>query len=70
MATVDDRLSALEKELQAVKQQLAALAKPRAWLHDVAGSMDPWPEFEEVMRLGREFRQKTNEETGDDAVGD
>ena len=57
MSTVEDRLSALESEVQAVKRQLARLAQPRAWLDEVAGSMDPWPEFEEVLRLGRAYRQ-------------
>ena len=57
MSTVEERLSALESEVQAVKQQLAEMGKPRAWLHEVAGSMDQWPEFEEVLRLGREFRE-------------
>ncbi len=57
MSTMEERLSALESEVQAVKRQLATMGKPRAWLDEVAGSMDPWPEFEEVLRLGQEFRQ-------------
>jgi hypothetical protein len=57
MSSVEERLSALESELQAVKHQLAKMDKPRAWLDEVAGSMDAWPEFEEVLRLGREQRQ-------------
>lgn len=57
MGNVEDRIFALESELAVVKRQLAALSKPRAWLDDVAGSMDRWPEFEDVARLGREWRQ-------------
>lgn len=68
MSTVEERLSALESELQAVKRQLARIEKPRAWLDEVAGSMDEWPEFEEVLRLGREFRQSVCDEP--DSVGD
>jgi hypothetical protein len=63
MSTVEERLSALELEVQAVKQQLASIGKPRAWLDDVAGSMDAWPEFEEVLHLGRAFRQSVRDES-------
>lgn len=61
MSTVEERLSALESEVQGVKRQLARMEKPRAWLDEVAGSMDPWPEFEEVLRLGREFRESARD---------
>lgn len=61
MSTVEERLSALESEVQAVKRQLAKMGKPRAWLDDVAGSMEAWPEFEEVLRLGREFRESVGD---------
>ena len=68
MSTVEERLSALESEVQAVKRQLVRMGKPRAWLDEVAGSMDEWPEFEEVLRLGREFRQSACDAPG--TVGD
>ena len=61
MATVEERLSALESEVDGVKRQLARMGKPRAWLDEVAGSMDQWPEFEEVLRLGREFRESARD---------
>lgn len=70
MSSVEDRISALESEIAAVKRQLAAIAKPRPWLDEVAGSMDPWPEFEEVLRLGREFRRSAADVLDDDAAGD
>jgi hypothetical protein len=61
---MEERLSALESELQSVKRQLATLGNRRTWLDEVAGSMDPWPEFEEVLRLGREFRQSEGDTPG------
>jgi hypothetical protein len=61
MASVEDRLSALESEVQDVKRQLARFSKPRAWLDEVTGSMDEWPEFDEVLRLGRAFRQSVSD---------
>ena len=69
MSTVENRLSALESEVQAVKRQLARTSKPRVWLDDVAGSMDQWPEFEEILRLGRIFRQSACDVPGGDVKG-
>ena len=65
MSTMEERLSALESEVEAVKRQLARMGKPRAWLDEIAGSMDPWPEFEEVLRLGRELRQSEQDAPGE-----
>jgi hypothetical protein len=62
MSSVEERLSALEVEVQTVKRQLARISQPRAWLDEVAGSMDEWPEFEEVLRLGRAFRRSVGDE--------
>ena len=57
MATVEDRLSALESAMDEVRRKLSSTYRPRAWLDDVAGSLQEWPEFAEVLRLGREFRK-------------
>lgn len=61
MSTIEDRLSALESAMEDVRRQLAGQRRPRAWLDDVAGSLEPWPEFEEVLRLGREFRDSVTD---------
>jgi hypothetical protein len=67
MATIEERLSALESELAEVKRQLKALQPD--WLKRVVGSMDEWPEFEEVLRLGREFRDSVRDLPEDDEEG-
>lgn len=67
MKTIEERLAALESEVAEIKRQLADNAKPRAWLADVAGSLDKNPEFDEAMRLGREWRQSMNAEHSDQA---
>jgi hypothetical protein len=69
MSTVEDRLSVLESEVQAVKRQLASIRKPRVWLDEVAGSMDDWPEFDEVLQLGRAFRQSVCDAPENEADG-
>jgi hypothetical protein len=57
MATLEDRLSALESAMEEVRRELTTTRRPRAWLDDVTGSLREWPEFAEVLRLGREFRK-------------
>ena len=68
MATVEDRLSALESAMKEVRRELAGRRRPRAWLDDVAGSLQEWPEFAEILRLGREFRKSVvdPDDTGDE----
>lgn len=53
----EDRLAVLEAEVAQIKDQLRQGAKPQHWLDRVVGSMTRYPDFQEVLRLGREFRQ-------------
>jgi hypothetical protein len=53
----EDRLATLEAEVAQIKDQLRQGAKPQNWLDRVVGSMTRYPDFQEVLRLGREFRQ-------------
>ena len=64
---LEERVATLERELAEVKQLLASLillpapsplppAKPN-WIEAITGSMADFPEFSEVVRLGREYRQ-------------
>ena len=51
---VEERLAVLEAEVAALKRTV----KPNPnWFDCVAGSMKDDPEFDEVLRLGREIRQ-------------
>ncbi len=68
-ATLEDRIVIVERELSVVgtelievKRQLAAVLGGESparmgWLRQVIGSMSDFPQFSEVIRLGREFRQ-------------
>jgi hypothetical protein len=53
----EDRLATLEAEVARIKEQLRGERKPPNWLDRVVGSMSQYPDFQEVLRLGREFRQ-------------
>lgn len=56
--TLEERLTAIEKELAEIKQQLAT-DKPQPvilWWEQISGVFKDSPEFDEAMRLGREWR--------------
>ena len=60
--TLEDRVLTVERELIEVKRQLAEVRSGETpaktgWLKQVIGSMSDFPDFAEVVRLGREYRQ-------------
>ena len=57
MATVDDRLHALEMEV-AILRGHSVERSDKNWIEVVAGSFRDEPEFDEVLRLGREARRR------------
>lgn len=64
--SLEERMTALESELQTLKDEVRSLSSSKAkpsWIDKVSGSMADFPEFEEVVRLGREWRKKMNEES-------
>jgi hypothetical protein len=59
MATteIEIRVSALENEIATLKEKLAKIEKtPTAWWQKVSGTFADDADFEEAMRLGREYR--------------
>lgn len=56
-ATVEKRLATLECEIAQLKRLVASVQLPESWFARVAGSFKDEPEFEEVLRLGRELRR-------------
>jgi hypothetical protein len=58
METIEQRVAALEKEVADLKKQLEK-PPPRKdnWVDEIVGSMSAFPEFDEVLRLGAEFRR-------------
>jgi hypothetical protein len=67
--TVEERLSALEKK---VDQLIEGLEPANGdWTTHVIGTFKDRPEFEEVLRLGREFRKQYNaNDVADDELED
>ena len=55
--TLEQRVAALEREVAELKRRLALSQGKKNWIEAITGSMKDYPEFEEVVRLGREYRR-------------
>jgi hypothetical protein len=54
---LEARLLAVEATLQEIQHRLATLAPSPNWLDAMSGSFKDDPAFEEVIALGRAFRE-------------
>ena len=54
--TIEQRLAQVEKELAALKQQLQGQNAKSNWIDAITGSFKDDPEFDEILRLGKEIR--------------
>jgi hypothetical protein len=59
LTTIDHRLATVEKEVAILKQRVEPQpgAKDQPWYLKHAGRFADDPEFEEIVRLGREIRE-------------
>jgi hypothetical protein len=53
---LEERVSRLESELEALKQQVTKTVNKTTW-EQACGTFKHDPDFAEVLRLGREFRK-------------
>lgn len=70
--SVEERLTAVEKELAQIKEQLAnGKQKPALpWWEKIAGTFADSEEYEAAMRLGREYRESLRPPTDNDEDAD
>jgi hypothetical protein len=54
---LETRLLAVEAALQEIQRRLVTLAPRPHWLDEIIGSCKDDPAFEEVIALGRAFRE-------------
>jgi hypothetical protein len=54
--TVEERLENLEKELAELKGEVKSLIPRPNWISAICGTFKDDPEFDEILRLGKEFR--------------
>jgi hypothetical protein len=57
VSALEQRVSALEKEVAELRRHVRPRESARGWIERIAGSFKDDPEFEEVVRLGREIRE-------------
>ena len=65
--TLEERVTAMEQEIAQLKQQLQAnkpATEPHPW-EKIFGVFKDSPEFEEAVRLGREWRESQQMEYDD-----
>lgn len=62
LAQIEERLEAIERELERLKQ--GPPLRDGAWWVRTAGAFKDDPMFEEVIRLGREYRE--SQQPGDE----
>ena len=60
--SLEERVAKLEQEITLLKAQTSKIEKKPQWPWNVCGSMKDFPEFDEVLRLGRVFRQSYHDQ--------
>ena len=68
-ATLEERVTVVEQELAELKQQVKGEPKRLPWWEKIAGTFANNPEYDEAMRLGREWRQSQREDYDCDEEG-
>lgn len=58
--SLEERVSQLEKQMSHVMDTIKSRPHKPGWISKTAGSFEDCPEFDEIVRLGREFRQEMN----------
>jgi hypothetical protein len=65
--TLEERVAALEAEVEQLKQERTPSSAPaEPWWKKIVGVFQNDPEFEEAMRLGREYRESMRPSEAED----
>ena len=54
--TIEQRLAQVEKELADLKNDVRGLRSAGNWIDAISGTFKDDPEFDEILRLGKEIR--------------
>jgi hypothetical protein len=63
ISVIEQRLAVVEQELSALKQNLGANGAKSSWLDRFVGAFKDDPSFDEVARLGEEYRRTQGPDT-------
>lgn len=64
--TIEERVADLERQVAELVRERDGSQGKRGWLDEIRGSFKDDPEFDEILRLGREFRE-ADRPKGDEA---
>ena len=53
---LEERLTKVEQELELLKVKVCSESPKRGWISEMTGSFKDDPEFDEILRLGKELR--------------
>jgi len=59
--SIEQRLEDVEKTVRDLQRLVGGKEPDPNWLDRFIGSMDQFPEFEDVVRYGREFRESVTD---------
>lgn len=60
--TVEQRLTKVEQEIKLLKARSEAEGPKPGWISEVTGSFKDDPDFDEILRLGKEIRDEGRSE--------
>ncbi|MGZ0165878.1 MAG: hypothetical protein ACKVII_18285 [Planctomycetales bacterium] len=60
--TVEQRLTKVEQELKLLKARSEGDGPKSTWISEVTGSFKDDPDFDEILRLGKEIRDEDGSE--------
>ncbi len=55
--TIEERLAHIEKDVTDLKSEFNRLRSKGNWIDQITGTFKDDPEFDEILRLGREIRR-------------
>jgi hypothetical protein len=61
--TIESRVAALEQEVAELKRAMHDSPQTDNWFDQLSGRFKDDPDFAEIVRLGREYRQSCFDET-------
>ena len=59
---LEERLTRVEQELELLKVKFGAETQKPGWISKITGSFKDDPEFDEILRLGKELRDADRSE--------
>jgi hypothetical protein len=59
-SSLEERVTELEQQMSQVLEKIESRPSKPGWISKITGSFADCPEFDEIVRLGREFRKEMN----------